>query len=124
MNVRKPWLTNSRTGVVLLVTAGALVVGGLAVFPLASIRTAAPPVASDPVETKLASIPVEGMICLSCAATIKQKVKSLPGVVDAEVHFANKVIVINYATSQTDVPMKAVSAINSLGYKAGDPTGV
>lgn len=98
----------------------ALLAGALVLLPLASPNTA-PSIMAEPVETKLASIPVEGMVCLSCAAAIKQKVKSVPGVVDAQVHFANKVVVVNYAASQPDVPVRAAAAINSLGYRAGRP---
>ena len=107
--------------VALIGAAGALVVGAIAFLPLASTRTAVPVPTGKPIETKLASIPVEGMVCLSCAAAIKQKLKSLDGVQNAEVHFAERVVVVNYAASRPDIPLKAVAAINSLGYKARPP---
>lgn len=120
MNLPNDWSSSSRIKVAML-SAAVLGIGALALIPLATTRTTAPPAASTPIETKLASIPVEGMICLSCAATIKQKVKALPGVVGAQVHFANRVVVINYAASQPDVSVRAAATINSLGYKAGEP---
>lgn len=124
MNLFKSLGPRSRMGAALIVGAGVLVVGGLALNPLTTIRTSAPPAASAPAATRLASIPVEGMICLSCAATIKSKVKSLAGVQDAEVHFREKVVVVNYRADHPDVPTRAVAAINSLGYKARPATNV
>lgn len=121
MNLSNAWPSNSRIKVALL-AAGLLAIGAAILVPLASEPTAAPPAASRPVETRLASIPVEGMVCLSCAATIKQRVKALPGVVDAQVHFESRVLVINYAADRADVPARAAAAINSLGYKAGQAT--
>ncbi len=113
--------SSSRAKIALL-SAAALGIGALTMVSFGASRSPAPPAASKPAAMKLASIPVEGMFCLSCAATIKQKVKSLPGVVDAEVHFADKVVVVNYDASRTDVPVRAAAAINALGYKAGTPT--
>lgn len=121
MNLSRAWPWTWRTWAVLL-SAGMLAIGALALGPLASSRTDVPPDVSMPEVTRLASIPVEGMVCLSCAAAIKQKVKALPGVLDAQVHFANRVVVVNYAASRADVPARAAAAINSLGYKAGQPT--
>lgn len=121
MNLPEIRHPNARAKIGLL-AAGTLGIAVLTIVSFAAPRSAPPPVVSKPVATKLASIPVEGMFCLSCAAKIKQTVKSLPGVVDAEVHFANKVVVVKYDASRADVPVRAADAINSLGYKAGQPT--
>jgi len=107
---------------ILVGTVGALAIGTVAAVPLLSSRSAPPPAAQPTVGAKLASIPVEGMFCLSCAAAIKQKVKSLDGVRDAEVHLAEKLVVVNYIADRPDVPARAAAAIDSLGYRAGTPT--
>lgn len=105
----------------LAVTTGTVAVVALLAVPLASTRTDAPAAAAKSVDARLASIPVEGMVCLSCVATIKQKLKAIPGVQDAEVRLAQKVVILNYRADQPDVPTKAAAAIDDLGYKAGKP---
>ena len=110
----------------------ALLLGGVilalaaavAVPLLTTNRSEAPTAVSRLVETRLASIPVEGMVCLSCAAAIKQKVKSIDGVEGAEVQFGEKVVVVNYRADRPDVPAKAIARINSLGYKARPPVSL
>lgn len=82
---------------------------------------------SSPVEQQkltkaaAATIPVKGMVCLSCAARIKQKLNSLDGVISAEVLLAEQTVKIRYAAGDHEMPAKVAAAINSLGYKAGTP---
>lgn len=71
-------------------------------------------------EAATATIPVEGMVCLSCAATIKHRLSSMDGVLSAEVSLADQQVKIRYAGDPT-TPAKAAATINSLGYKAGTP---
>lgn len=100
------------------------VAAAVAIPLLASGRAQAPIAVSRPVDSRLATIPVEGMFCLSCAAAIKQKVKAIDGVQGTEVRFGEKVVVVNYRADRPDIPARAVAAINSLGYKARPPVGV
>lgn len=123
MNRSKVRLLSLAAGILVPLAGIAFLFGGTGVSPTASTQTAAPTGAATPVKTRLASIPVEGMFCLSCAATVKRKVKSLDGVQNAEVHFREKIVVVNYRADRPDVPDRAVAAINSLGYKARPAIG-
>lgn len=72
-------------------------------------------------EAAVATIPVKGMFCLSCAATIKHKVSSLNGVLSAQVSLTDQAVRIRYTAGDPTIPAKAAAAIDSLGYKAGKP---
>lgn len=72
-------------------------------------------------EAAVATIPVKGMFCLSCAARIKHKVSSLNGVVSAQVSLADQAVTIRYAGADPTIPAKAAAVIDGLGYKAGKP---
>ena len=65
-------------------------------------------------------IPVEGMACFVCAGTIKNKVKSLAGVLRVEVSLEKRSARITYFGDE-HVPEQIVAAINKLGYEAGAP---
>lgn len=108
-----------------------LAVTGIGIGAVAAISRAEPKETATPrayaaqnVATRVVNMPVSGMACLSCAATIKQKLKSVEGVRDVEVMFAQRLFKITYFASRTDVPRRAAAAINSLGYKAGTPVQV
>lgn len=77
--------------------------------------------AAQSAATRTVSIPVQGMVCLSCAATIKRRLKELDGVSDVEAVFDQRVFRITYVVGRPDVPRLAVAAINDLGYRAGTP---
>lgn len=77
-------------------------------------------VAQRAADLKVAAIPVEGMACVSCAATVKRAVKGIDGVTDAEVMLAKRSVKVTYAPSRVS-PDRVASVINSLGYKAGVP---
>ncbi len=77
--------------------------------------------ASQPAaELRAVSIPVEGMVCISCAATIKRTVKAIEGVTGVEVMLTKNSVEITYAPSRVS-PERVAAAINALGYKAGTP---
>lgn len=65
-------------------------------------------------------IPVEGMSCGSCAATVKRTLKDIHGVDDAVVDLGERKVTVDYDPRQL-APDRLVAAINGLGYKAGAP---
>jgi copper chaperone CopZ len=105
----------------LLVLAAAFVLTGLA----GPVRAADTPAAVSDVQPSLKTvdIPVDGMSCVVCAATIKKTVKSLNGVSDAKVSLENRTARVSYA-AETISAERIVAAIDELGYKAGTPREV
>lgn len=75
---------------------------------------------SSGASTATVTIPVEGMSCASCAASIKKTLKSLEGVIDAEVSLEHRRVRVEYVKEKV-LPRQMVAAINELGYKAGEP---
>jgi copper ion binding protein len=67
-------------------------------------------------------IPVEGMVCFACAATVKKAVKSLDGVVDVEVSLEKRTAKVTYAANKLSAE-RIAAAINQAGYRAGMPRG-
>lgn len=88
--------------------------------PVRAEEDAAPlsPRASD---LKVATIPVEGMVCLSCAAAIKRAVRKVDGVSDAEIDFVGRTLRVTYAAGQPLLLSRVRTAITGLGYTPGDP---
>lgn len=108
-----------------------LAVAGVGIGAVASISRVGPEDAATPrahaaqsVATRVVNMPVDGMVCLSCAATIKQKLKALEGVSNVEIVFAQRLFRITYFANRPDVPRRAAAAINNLGYKAGAPVQI
>lgn len=66
------------------------------------------------------TIPVEGMSCGSCAASIKRATKAIGGVSDVHVDLVARQARVEYDPSRTS-PEAIRSAIEALGYKAGMP---
>lgn len=104
---------------------------GVGIGAVAAISRAGPDDVATPrahaaqsLATRVVNMPVDGMACISCAASIKQKLKSVEGVSDVEIIFAQRLFRITYFASRPDVPRRAAAAINSLGYKAGAPVQV
>ncbi len=69
---------------------------------------------------KFVVIPVEGMICISCAATIKSAIKRMEGVFNVEVNLESRLARVTYVPAKLS-PDRIVAVINKLGYKAGTP---
>lgn len=65
-------------------------------------------------------IPVEGMSCVSCAATIKRRLGSMNGVGDVEVSLGERHARVRFDPSLLS-PDRLTAAINDLGYRAGVP---
>jgi len=64
-----------------------------------------------------AVIPVTGMTCTNCAATIEKGLSEVPGVNSARVNFASEKASIEYDPSQVDLG-KIKNTISGLGYGA------
>ena len=69
-------------------------------------------------ETKTVLIPVEGMSCVVCAASVKNGLQSIDGVQEAEINLEQREARVRYVEGQVS-PEQLVAAINQLGYKAG-----
>ncbi len=96
----------------LLLAMGAFLAGGM---PAAHAATAP---AEPGTGIRTATIPVEGMACVSCAASVKRTVKAINGVSDAEVSLVARTVRVTYAPDRLSLD-RVVAAINRLGYKAG-----
>ena len=69
---------------------------------------------------KTVSVPVEGMICVACAASVKTTLKDVDGVRAVEVNLERRAARIEYDPAKVDVA-HLTKTINELGYKAGTP---
>jgi copper chaperone CopZ len=69
---------------------------------------------------KVVDIPVDGIGCVACAASVKSAVKALPGVVGVEVNLEKRNARVTYLANIL-TPDRIVAAIDRLGYTAGMP---
>jgi copper chaperone CopZ len=69
---------------------------------------------------KTVVIPVDGMACVACVATVKSAIKSLAGVSHVEVSLEKHGAQVTYEPNKLS-PDTIVAAINKVGYKAGSP---
>lgn len=69
---------------------------------------------------KTAVIPVEGMVCVACAATVKKALKSLTGVSNVEVSLEKRTALVTFEAGKVSLD-RIVAAIDNVGYKAGTP---
>jgi len=72
------------------------------------------------VPTVTVSIPVDGMSCESCVASVKQTAKRIDGVRNAEVDLAKRRARVEYVEGRTSSEQIS-AAIRQLGYKTGAP---
>ncbi len=68
-------------------------------------------------ETKRADIPIKGMTCASCAATIEKGLSKLDGVSEAGVNFGTQKATVTFDPEKTNIK-KLIEAVKGLGYKA------
>jgi Cu+-exporting ATPase len=68
-------------------------------------------------------VPVDGMICMVCAGSVKNALKSVHGVQSAEVNLENHYATVQYEKGKVSVE-ELTRTINQLGYKAGAPMPV
>lgn len=103
-----------------IVTAILLVAVALGVgfFVHARQGHAQPP--TSQLQTRVVTIPVEGMVCLACTARVKSTLKAINGVAEVEVNLAGHDARVEYVGGKVS-PDELVSAINRLGYRAGSP---
>lgn len=66
------------------------------------------------------TIPIEGMSCNACVASIKDELKSLDGLEKVEVSLQHRNATVFYEEG-TVTPQQIQDAINEKGYKAGEP---
>lgn len=79
------------------------------------------PRASEPEgRSATVSIPVEGMSCGSCAASIKRATKAIEGVRDVHVDLVGRRARVEYDDAIASLE-KIRTAIEELGYKTGTP---
>lgn len=70
--------------------------------------------------TKSILIPIGGMSCGACAASVKKTLKAIDGVVEVEISLEHRNGRVRYMEGKVS-PGRLVAAINQLGYKAGTP---
>ncbi|OLC95581.1 MAG: copper-translocating P-type ATPase [Gemmatimonadetes bacterium 13_1_40CM_3_70_6] len=63
-------------------------------------------------------LPIEGMSCASCAATVQQALQELNGVTQAAVNFATARAAVDYDDTQTNVA-QLVQTVRAAGYNCG-----
>ncbi len=81
---------------------------------------AAPP---KQAEMRTVRVPVDGMICMVCAGSVKNALKAVDGVQNAEVNLEKRHATVHYENGKVTVDELA-RVITQLGYKAGVPTPV
>ncbi len=69
------------------------------------------------VHTSRVKLEIEGMTCASCVQTIETALKSLPGVVAANVNLATNAAYVDYSESSV-TPQELVHAVKDVGYGA------
>jgi len=104
----------------LLAAGGLILLGSLGQWP-GAVALAAQPATQSAVKTVV--IPVEGMACIACAASVKRALKAIDGVSHVEVNLERRSAQVTYAASKV-APDRLVAAINKLGYRAGTPKEV
>jgi copper chaperone CopZ len=66
------------------------------------------------------TIPIEGMTCNACVASIKKELKSLDALEGVEVSLQHRNATVYYEEGTISV-RQIQDAINGIGYKAGEP---
>jgi copper chaperone CopZ len=97
----------------------------LASTPLGVHKPALAQAAQSKPALKTVIIPVQGMVCVVCAATVRQAIKSLDGVTRVEVDLAQKSARVTFAPERMSAD-RIAAAINNIGgaFKAGTPKEV
>ncbi|HEX4965906.1 MAG TPA: heavy metal translocating P-type ATPase [Thermoanaerobaculia bacterium] len=74
----------------------------------------------EPAASTRITLPVEGMTCAACQATVQKALQRQPGVLDASVNLMMKSAAVTYDPTRTD-PQALVYAIRETGYGAELP---
>lgn len=99
---------------------------GLAVGGCSSPRSAQQSqahTAQTPAAMKTVRIPVEGMSCSACVASIKTALSELDGVFRVDVDLGQRVARVQFSPAKVS-SAAIVAKINDLGYRAGPATEV
>lgn len=75
---------------------------------------------NEKMETVSVEIPIEGMSCMSCVATVKKTLSDIEGVSEVKVSLENKKTTLRLNPQKISLDT-IQQAINKLGYKAGKP---
>lgn len=81
-----------------------------------------PPAAGHQADVRTVVIPVEGMSCSACAASVKKTLTAKDGVSKVEVNLAERTVRVRFDPDKIS-PDRLASAINDLGYRASPPSG-
>ena len=103
-----------------IVTAALLVAVALGVGFFVHARQGRAQAPTSPQETRVVTIPIEGMACLACTAKVKSTLKAINGVTEVEVNLAGHDARVEYVEAKVS-PAELISAINRLGYRASSP---
>jgi Cu+-exporting ATPase len=76
--------------------------------------------ANEETNMKTIIIPIEGMSCAACAASVKKALTSIDGVADVQVNLAERNARVRFAPSKLSTD-RLVGAVNGLGFKARTP---
>lgn len=79
--------------------------------------------AREQTNLKTVVIPVEGMTCIACLATVKKTLAAIDGVTDVRVSLVERSARVRFDSSRVS-PARLVDAIDKLGYRAGVPAEV
>ena len=110
-----------RQRLLLILTGAALLLGPPVYVSVVGATSAR--AAENKQDLKTTVIPVEGMVCVACAATVKKAIKSLSGVSNVEVSLENRTARVTFATAKISLD-RITAAIDGVGYKAGTPKEV
>lgn len=110
---------SSRRSVALVLIAGLALTGAL----VAASRTNKPAhvphfAAAVAVNTKTVTIPVEGMSCVSCAASVKSGLAALDGVAEVHISLEKRAALVRYDDKKLSAN-SLKTKIEALGFKAG-----
>lgn len=115
----------SRTRLATLSVGLAILVSALSAVTACRRDTQAPASTSvaRTVATQTVSVRVDGMICQVCAGSVKNALKKVDGVQNAEISLEKRHAVIHYDARTVSVD-QLTRAIKDAGYKPGVPTAV
>lgn len=95
----------------------------LASVAVVGVTPLAPAAAAQPAKEKTIVVPVTGMSCVSCAASVKRAVGKMRGVSAVQVNLASRSVAVRYSPAAVS-PLLIVRTIDGLGYRAGRPIEV
>lgn len=112
-----------RVGQLFLLAIGALAI--LIVSPLPRFARVSAQTPQSKLALKTIVIPVEGMACVVCAASVKQAIKALDGVSAVEVDVGKKSARVTFAPEKITAD-RIAAAINNISgsFRAGTPKEV